>query len=108
VSFPAWFKPRVALPHDMGDEGVLENLSLRGCRIRARTPLQPGTRVELEFQYADCSFPITIDEAVVRSSIGDLIGLRFLCVQRSDERRLRQIIDLWLPEEPAAVRSPSP
>ncbi len=61
-------------------------------------PLSPGTRLELEFQYADCSFPITIDEAVVRSAIDDAIGLRFVQLRREDERRLRQIVDLWLPE----------
>lgn len=104
VSFPVWFKPRLASPHDMGYEGMLENLSLRGCRIRSDTPAAPGTRLELEFQYADCSFPITIDEAVVRSSIDDVFGLRFLQLQRSDARRLRQIIDLWLPEEASPVR----
>ena len=98
VSFPVWFKSRLASPHDMGQEGVLDNLSLRGCRIRSQMPLSPGTRLELEFQYADCSFPITIDEAVVRSAIDDAIGLRFVQLRREDERRLRQIVDLWLPE----------
>ncbi|ALA56707.1 PilZ domain-containing protein [Nitrospira moscoviensis] len=99
VSFPVWIKPRPAPPLHMGREGVLENLSLRGCRIRAETPFALGTRVELEFQYADTSFPITIDEAVVRSITEDGIGLRFVQLQRADERRIRQIIDLWLPEQ---------
>jgi hypothetical protein len=99
VSFPVWFKSRLAPQRDMGKEGTLENLSLRGCRIRSDTPVALGTRVELEFQYADTSFPVTIDEAVVRSVTGDGIGLRFVQLQRADERRIRQIIDLWLPEQ---------
>jgi len=98
VAFPVWFKPRGTSPHAMGFEGVLENLSLRGCRIRSYRSLPLGTRVELEFQYADCSFPITVDEAVVRSSVDDAIGLRFVQLQRHDERRLGQIVDLWLPD----------
>jgi hypothetical protein len=103
VSFPVWLKRRLAPQHDMGLEGTIEDLSLRGCRIRSHVALAPGTRVELEFQYADTSFPITIDEAVVRSVADEAIGLRFVQLQREDERRLRQIVDLWLPEriEPA-------
>ena len=67
VSFPVWFKPRPASPSQLGIEGLLDNLSLRGCHIRSPIPLIPGTRLELEFQYVDAAFPITIDEAVVRT-----------------------------------------
>lgn len=98
VHFPVWFKSRWAPPQQTGHEGVVENLSLRGCRIRSPMPLVPGARVELEFQYADTSFPITVDEAVVRSVTEQGIGLRFVRLQREDERRLRQIVDVWLPE----------
>jgi hypothetical protein len=82
----------------MGQEGVIDNLSIRGCRIRCTTPLTAGSRLEMEFQHSNCSFPITIDEAVVRSSGENTIGLRFVRLQRSDELRIRQIMDLWLPE----------
>jgi len=98
VTFPVWFKLRQSSPSTMGEEGVIENLSMRGCRIRSSTPLSAGMRVELEFQHSDCSFPITIDEAVVRSTAEDGIGLRFLQLGRQDERRLRHIVDLWLPD----------
>ena len=54
------------------------------------TPVAIGTRLELEFQYSDDSFPITIEEAVVRSSADGAIGLRFTQLRRSDERRIRQ------------------
>lgn len=98
VSFPVWFRARFVSPMEMGQEGVIENLSIRGCRIRCGTPLSKGLRVELEFQHSNCSFPITVDEAVVRSSFGDMVGLRFLQLQREDAQRIRQIVDLWLPE----------
>ncbi len=97
VSFPVWFKPRLSSIHDMGQEGVINNLSLRGCLIRCTTPVTAGSRLELEFQHSNCSFPITIDEAVVRSSVDNTIGLRFVQLQRSDELRIRQIVDRWLP-----------
>lgn len=99
VSFPVWFKPRRSrYPDEMGQEGVIENLSIRGCRIRSTTPVAIGSRVELEFQYSNDSFPITIEEAVVRSSVNGTIGLRFTRLRRSDERRIRRIVDMWLPE----------
>ncbi|OQW36755.1 MAG: hypothetical protein A4E19_21240 [Nitrospira sp. SG-bin1] len=82
----------------MGHEGVIENLSIRGCRIRSSTPVAIGSRLELEFQHSPDSFPITIEEAVVRSSADGMIGLRFTRLRRIDERRIRQIIDVWLPE----------
>jgi hypothetical protein len=106
VTFPVWFKLRQSAPSDMGKEGVIENLSMRGCRIRSSTPLPADMRVELEFQHSDCSFPITIDEAVVRSTGEGRIGLRFVQLGRQDERRLRQIIDLWLPANPRPVLEP--
>jgi hypothetical protein len=57
-----------------------------------------GSRLELEFQHSDNSFPVTIEEAVVRSIVDGAIGLRFTKLRRSDERRIRQLIDVWLPE----------
>lgn len=99
VSFPVWFRPRrSAYPEEMGEEGVMENLSIRGCRIRSMTPVKIGTRLELEFQYSNDSLPVTVEEAVVRSSAYGSIGLRFTRLHRGDERRIRQLIDVWLPE----------
>jgi PilZ domain len=99
VSFPVWFRScRSAHPNETGQEGVIENLSIRGCRIRSTTPVTIGSRLELEFQYADVSFPITIEEAVVRSSVDGVIGLRFTQLRRDDERRIRRIVDVWIPE----------
>lgn len=99
VSFAVWFKSRRSrYPEEMGQEGVIENLSIRGCRIRSTTLVAIGSRLELEFQHSNDSFPITIDEAVVRSSANGAIGLRFTQLRRSEERRIRQLIDVWLPE----------
>jgi hypothetical protein len=99
VSFPVWFRPRRSkYPDEIGQEGVMDNLSIRGCRIRSSAPVAIGSRLELEFQHSNDSFPITIEEAVVRSSANGAIGLRFTRIRRSDERRIRQLIDVWLPE----------
>lgn len=100
VSFPVWFRtPRTPGSPRLGKEGVIENLSIRGCRIRSTSPVMIGSHLELEFQYSHDSLPITVAEAVVRSSGGGgAIGLRFTRLHRGEERRIRRIIDVWLPE----------
>lgn len=98
VDFPVWFKPLCASPHALGYEGVIQDLSIRGCRIHCNQPVVPGTRLELEFQHSTSSFPITVDEAVVRSSSHGEVGLRFIQLHRRDERRIRSILDIWMPE----------
>lgn len=100
VSFPVWFRtPRTPGSPRVGQEGMIENLSVRGCRIRTAAPPILGSRLELEFQYSNDSLPIAIAEAVVRSSAGDgTIGLRFTRLHRGEAGRIRRIIDVWLPE----------
>jgi hypothetical protein len=99
VSYPAWFRPRRSTyPEEIGQQGVMENLSIRGCRIRTSIPVEIGSRLELEFRHSNDTFPITVQEAVVRSSANGAIGLRFNRLNRGEERRIRQLIDVWLPE----------
>ncbi len=99
VSFPVWFKPRRSKYADeTGHEGVIENLSIRGCRIRSAAPVAIGSRLELEFKHSSDSVPITVEEAVVRSLVDGTIGLRFTRLHRNDERRIRRIVDVWLSE----------
>jgi hypothetical protein len=99
VSFPVWFKSHRSSPSSgLEYEGVLDNLSIRGCRIRSTAPISIGSRLELEFQSSDNSLSVTIEEAVVRSIVDGAIGLRFTQLHRSEERRIRRIIDVWLPE----------
>jgi len=104
VSFPVWVKRRPALLHQMGYEGRLEDLSLRGCRIRCDGPFTTGARVEMEFQYAESAFPITIDEAIVKRVTEDEVGLRFTQLHREDQRRLSRILEVWLSDQPIATR----
>jgi len=109
VSFPVWFKSRRSSSSSgVGYEGVIDNLSIRGCRIRSAAPIRIGSRLELEFQHSNNSFPVMIEEAVVRSLADGAIGLRFTKLHRSDERRIRQLIDVWLPELlPTSERVPN-
>jgi hypothetical protein len=55
-----------------------------------------GCHVMLELQPGEYDLPIMIDEAIVRSRCAEGIGLRFSSLLRSEERRLRRILDLRL------------
>lgn len=96
VKYPVWFKPTLSPAQRIGQEGVIDNLSIRGCRIRSSVSVAPGTRLSLEFQPSTRTFPITIDAAIVRSRSDHGFGLRFADLPRDEEQRIRRIIDLHL------------
>jgi hypothetical protein len=98
VQYPAQVRPI----HDPGQrvvvEGMLSNLSLRGCRVRTSQRIPMGSQVMLEFYPAEYDDPIMIDGALVRSRCAEGIGLRFSSLLRSEERRLSRLLDLRLPD----------
>jgi hypothetical protein len=100
VSCPAWFRPERAPEAQESDHGTISNLSIRGCLIRTGRRLPLGTPVSLEFQPSPSAFPITIDCAIVRSHARAGLGLRFVYLLRSEERRIRRLVDLHLYNAP--------
>ena len=99
VQYPAQVRPTHDPSQRVVVEGTLSNLSLRGCRVRTSQRLPMGSHVMLEFHPAECDDPIMIDDAIVRSRCAEGIGLRFSSFLRSEERRLRRILDLRLPDQ---------
>jgi hypothetical protein len=96
VQYPAQVRPIHDPSQHVVVEGMLSNLSLRGCRVRTSQRIPMGCRVMLEFQPAEYDDPIMIDGAIVRSRCAEGAGLRFSSLLRSEERRLRRILDLHL------------
>ena len=99
VQYPAQVRPTHDPSQRVVVEGTLSNLSLRGCRVRTSQRLPMGSHVMLEFHPVEYDDPIMIDEAIVRSRCAEGIGLRFSSFLRSEERRLRRILDLRLPDQ---------
>ena len=99
---PVQYSAQVRPVHDSTQrivvEGTMVNLSLRGCRIRTSQRLPMGCHVMLELQPGEYDLPIMIDEAIVRARFTDGVGLRFSSFLRSEESRLRRILDLRLPD----------
>jgi hypothetical protein len=98
VQYPAQVRPIRDPSQRVVVEGTLSNLSLRGCRVRTTQRIPMGCHVMLEFHPAEYDDPIMVDGAIVRSRCTDGIGLRFSSLLRSEERRLRRILDLRLPD----------
>lgn len=98
VRYPVWF--HTSGPSTAGHpfQGLIDDLSIRGCRIRSDRSLPVGTRIQLEFLPSNHTFPITIDGAIVRSRNDDRIGLRFVALLREEERRISHIVNLRLPD----------
>ena len=98
VQYPAQVRPIHDPSQRVVVEGTLSNLSLRGCRVRTSQRIPMGCQVMLEFYPAEYDDPIMVDGAIVRSHCAEGIGLRFSSLLRSEERHLRGILDLRLPD----------
>jgi c-di-GMP-binding flagellar brake protein YcgR len=98
VQYPAQVRPIHDPSQCVVVEGTLANLSLRGCHMLTNQRIPMGCRVMLEFYPAEYDDPIMVDGAIVRSRCAEGIGLRFSNLLRSEERRLRRILDLRLPD----------
>jgi len=77
----------------VGGEGVLQDLSHHGCRMKSDISLQPGTELELCFFYGSReAVPIRVELATVRWAKGQEFGVKFLRLQSHEEARLRHVI----------------
>jgi len=90
VQFRGVFSAGVSM---VGGEGVLQELSQYGCRMKSDTSLQPGTELELCFFHGSQEAePIRVELAMVRWAKGQEFGVKFFRLQSRDEARLRQVI----------------
>lgn len=96
VGYPASFSSTTPTTRGQNQDaqGTIVNLSIRGCQMRTKVPLQPGAMLRLTFtptDHADAP-PIVIEQAVVRSSNGTVHGIEFIRLGAADDVRIRQII----------------
>jgi PilZ domain-containing protein len=90
VQFRGLFSTGVSM---VGGEGLLQDLSHYGCRMKSDTSLQPGTELELCFFHGSQeAVPIRVELATVRWAKGQEFGVKFLRLQSQEEARLRQVI----------------
>jgi hypothetical protein len=94
LQFRGLFSTSVSM---VGGEGVLQDLSHHGCRMKSDISLQPGTELELCFFYGSReAVPIRVELATVRWAKGQEFGVKFLRLQSHEETRLRHVISEML------------
>ena len=94
-------------PHE--GVGILQDLSLTGCRVQCGAPLQQGLPLELRIHVPDLEWPLMIDTAQVQWVRGQIVGLAFLRVKDAEQQRLDRVIaglkeDSGIEDDPTAIR----
>ena len=76
----------------VGGEGILVDLSIRGCRIESATDVQPGAALEVRIAAIEPEPPIQIQQALVRWSRGRQFGLEFVTMAPEEWARLQHTV----------------
>lgn len=79
----------------MSGEGIVEDLSSRGCVVESGTPVPEGAVLKLEILVPDHYAPTEVERAVVRWTGPRRFGLRFERVSSQTRVRLSRIIRDW-------------
>lgn len=83
---------KVEFQHAQGKgEGVLLDLSLKGCRIQGVYPSSSGTRLRLQLWLPDQSQPMKVDLAAVQWIKKNQFGVSFLSMSPEAQARLAQV-----------------
>lgn len=86
---------KVEFQHAQGkSEGMLLDLSLKGCRIQGVYTGSSGTRLRLQLWLPDHSQPVKVDLAAVQWIKKNQFGVNFLTMSPDAQARLAQVFRL--------------
>ena len=91
--FPVMMHAVYAYPDASGGEGVVEDVSLNGCKVRSTTPAKVKTQLRLQFFPPGQAHAIEIQEAVVRWAGDGEFGVQFRGMGPAHQERLQHLID---------------
>ncbi len=77
---------------DIVGEGAVVNVSLGGCEVESRVPVQPKTYLGLRIAVSTATAPLEVEVAPVRWSDGHKFGIEFMCMQADPQELLRQFV----------------
>jgi hypothetical protein len=89
---------RVQFPTTVSDHrnhdglGLMLDLSLGGCRLESQWTMTPGITLELRIQVPGLEWPLVIDGAQVQWVRGQLVGLAFVRIRKTEQQRLERVI----------------
>jgi hypothetical protein len=86
--FPVRFRSSFSSVNIVGGDGMLTDLSVRGCRIESRIAVKPGTELQLNVYLPHEPEPLGITVAMVRWSRGEMFGVEFTDMKDEEWKRL--------------------
>jgi hypothetical protein len=92
--FPVQFRSSFSSANTVSGNGILSELSIRGCRISSAAPVKPGTEMELRFELSVGEPPIQVRQAVVRWSRDGNFGLEFINFVEGEWSRLQKVVKM--------------
>ncbi|MHC9064844.1 PilZ domain-containing protein [Nitrospira sp. CMX1] len=87
--FPVGFRSSFISTNSLSGDGTLNELSIRGCRIRSLVEVNPGTVFQLRVHVSDHESPIVISHAIVRWYRDGSFGCEFVNLGAEEWARLR-------------------
>ncbi len=78
-------------------EGTVLNLSVPGCAIHSRKPVQPGAYLEMRMLVPDTTPPLRVGLAKVRWCEGRRFGVEFIQMPGEDQVRLGRLVKNEIP-----------
>jgi len=78
----------IAYTGDHEGSGITKNLSIGGCLLQTRTPVEVEAHLTVQLTLLDEPTPVKIYVAVVRWSAPPMCGLDFLLIDEVGESRL--------------------
>jgi hypothetical protein len=78
-------------------EGTVLNLSVPGCSIHSRNPIQPGSYLEMRMLVPNTTPPLRVGLAKVRWCEGRRFGVEFIQMPGEDQVRLGRLVKNEIP-----------
>jgi hypothetical protein len=78
-------------------EGTVLNLSVPGCAIHSRKPVEPGSYLEMTMLVPDITPPLRVGLAKVRWCEGRRFGVEFIQMPGQDQVRLGRLVKNEVP-----------
>ena len=91
--FPVVMHAVYAYTDASGGEGVVEDVSINGCKVRSTKPATVKAELRLQFFPPGQAAPIEIEQAVVRWSGDGEFGVQFNRVGHAHTARLHQLLN---------------
>ena len=78
---------------DVQGEGIIQDISLEGCRIEGNVAVKPGTKLSLVLALPSSYSPTVVDRTLVVWSNGSRFGLRHELLLPSERTQLGRLLD---------------